>query len=707
MKKIYPVLLSLLIINVLASNAQQVKHCLSGGINTETVSAQRKHCFTDEVYHETIKQHPEVLQKEKELEDFTRDFISNNHPEYRSANSVVYIIPLVFHVIHEYGPENISDDQIKDAVRILNRDYRKLNADTANIIPDFVSLAADIEVEFRLATIDPNGHCTNGIDRIVSYRTHIGDDNAKFNPWPRNKYLNIWTVGTFGGSHTGAAAYAYLPGSVPNANVDGVIALSDYVGSIGTSSVTNSRTLTHEIGHCFNLQHPWGNTNQPGVACGDDQVGDTPLTKGWDHCPSSNFDICTAGINENFQNYMDYSYCDCMFTLGQKARMIAALNSSTASRNNLWTASNLTATGTDGSATIPCAPVADFYPMQNHFCSGDSVVFVSACYNTDTITTYSWSFPSGTPSSSTSQNVYVTYPTPGQYDATLIASNPYGTDTLTKTFVVTVSGPATINTAYTDDFETAGTFPGTGYIINDGGSTWQRVTNAGYSGTASIRMPNYNATAGVVDSWVTPAFDLTNATSSYFKFRMAYARKDVTKTDVLKIFISTNCGKSWIARKTYSGSSLATTANVTTSFIPTSQNQWRLDSVPIGPWMSYTNVRMKFEFTSGGDENLFIDDINIIGPTGINEINVADLNFEIYPNPATNLVNILFDMPQFDKATMNLTDLLGREVRSVVNDRLNKGVHEYTLNTSELSKGIYFIQLKAGELSTVKKLVIE
>ena len=128
--------------------------------------------------------------------------------------------------------------------------------------------------------------------------------------------------------------------------VDGVIALSTYVGSIGTSSPTNSRTLTHEIGHFFNLQHVWGNTNAPGVACGDDGVSDTPITKGWDHCPSSNYDVCNNGVDENFQNYMEYSYCDVMFTQGQNTRMHAALNSTVQNRNNLWTTNNLIATGT-------------------------------------------------------------------------------------------------------------------------------------------------------------------------------------------------------------------------------------------------------------------------------------------------------------------------------------------------------------------------
>ncbi len=707
MKKVYAIILSVLLVNVFA------------------LHAQRKRCFTDEVYHETIRQHPELLVKEQQLEEFTKNFIQQNNPAYRRTNpngtsSVVYIIPIVFHIIHEYGPENISDAQVRDAVRILNRDYRKLNADTANIISDFISLAADIGVEFRLATIDSLGNCTNGIERIVSFHTHIGDDQAKFNPWPPNKYLNIWTVAQFGASHASAAAYAYQPGSVPPINpppygsVDGVIALANYVGSIGTSNVNNSRTLTHEIGHCFHLSHPWGNNNTAGSVCGDDFVSDTPITKGWDHCPnypSVPIDICNAGIHENYQNYMDYSYCDCMFTYGQKARMIAALNSNIEGRNNLWSMSNLIATGTDGSTPPTCAPIADFYPKQDHICSGDSCQYISTSYNSDTMT-YLWTFPNGTPGTSTLQNPYVSYTTPGPQNATLAVTNAGGSNSITKNSIISVASPTNPVPNYFDDFETAGTFPGNGYIINDAGNTWQRFTNAGYSGTSCVRILNYNQSqAGFVDSWITPGVDMTGCTGATLTFRMAYAQKDITKTDVLKIYISTNCGKSWgNYRRQIQGAQLATVPTVNSGFIPTSQSQWALITLGnITGLNGHSDARVKFEFTSGGDNNLYIDDINLAAncTIGVEEIKIASLNFDVYPNPANDAFNISFETMEPGKAEITISDLLGREIKTVMKDQLNGGNHEYNVDASQFSKGIYLVRLKAGDISTVKKLVIE
>ena len=218
-----------------------------------------------------------------------------------------------------------------------------LNADLSTVVAAFTNLTGDAEMEFELAKLDPNGNCTNGIDRIVTPKTYKAGDGAngsnasKINMWPRDKYLNIYTVNNIA---SGAAGYTYLPGSV-SASIDGIIILYNYVGSIAPSSVNTSRALGHEIGHWFNLPHVWGGTNQPGVACGDDGVSDTPVTKGWTTCNLTSNDVCNPGTEENVQNYMDYAYCYRMFTKGQCSRMRTSAQSTIAQRNNLWTTSNL------------------------------------------------------------------------------------------------------------------------------------------------------------------------------------------------------------------------------------------------------------------------------------------------------------------------------------------------------------------------------
>ncbi len=202
----------------------------------------------------------------------------------KGEKSTVYTIPIVFHIIHQYGYENITDAQIINQVDILNRDYTLKNADTLEIVNEFKNVKADASLNFKLATKDPWGNCTNGIEHIYSHETFNGDDNAKLSGWARDKYLNVWVVSKM---KDGVAGYAFYPSGVTGARflVDGVIILDAHIGNIGTGSESNSRALTHEIGHWLGLKHTWGDNNNPGQACdftvgGGDGIEDTPITKG-------------------------------------------------------------------------------------------------------------------------------------------------------------------------------------------------------------------------------------------------------------------------------------------------------------------------------------------------------------------------------------------------------------------------------------------
>ncbi|MEX1131791.1 MAG: hypothetical protein WEC15_01075, partial [Flavobacteriales bacterium] len=150
-----------------------------------------------------------IAEDREELEEFTREFEANYDPGARST----YVISVVFHVIHNNGPENISDEQLYDAIRVLNNDFNKLNTDWPGVRPEFLDIVADVGIEFRLARKDPQGNCTNGITRTVSQLTYSGDQAMKdLIQWPRNRYLNVWVAA----SANGAAGYTYRPGSVNN-----------------------------------------------------------------------------------------------------------------------------------------------------------------------------------------------------------------------------------------------------------------------------------------------------------------------------------------------------------------------------------------------------------------------------------------------------------------------------------------------------------
>jgi hypothetical protein len=243
------------------------------------------------------------------------------------------LIPVVVHVIHRGGPENISDDQIKSQIDVLNLDYRKKNTDVANVPAPFKPLAADAMIEFALATVDPNGQATNGITRTRTNRPQIFADNAmKFtsqgghDAWDTARYLNMWVCPELLDGPRQLLGYAQFPGGLPA--TDGVAIIHNAFGTKGTASspFNFGRTATHEVGHWLDLYHIWGDA----VGCStDDNVTDTPVQDRENYNkPAFPHITCNNGPGgDMFMNYMDYvdDAAMFMFTHGQAARMQATL----------------------------------------------------------------------------------------------------------------------------------------------------------------------------------------------------------------------------------------------------------------------------------------------------------------------------------------------------------------------------------------------
>lgn len=673
-------------------------------------------CGTDQQQAKAFAENPQLKAdwEAREAQEILRDqqdFANNYGRNERNSVSVqsppTYIIPVVFHVIHDYGTENISDAQILDQMRILNEDFRKLNADTSSIVSQFVGIADDAEIEFRLANLDPNGNCTNGIDRIASMETYVGDDGSKLNAWPRNRYLNVWVVRTIS---NGAAGYAYLPGGAPTAAVDGIIIVSTYVGSIGSGNPTTGRALTHEIGHFLNLQHCWGSTNNPNVACGNDGVSDTPVTKGWTSCNLTNNAICNANISENVQNFMDYSYCYRMFTAGQCTRMRAALNNSAGQRNQLSTTTTHTATGILNNPPNTCAPKADFTPVDKRFvCEGGSVTFSDLAWN-GPVTSWSWQFPGGSPSTSTSATPTVQYNTAGSYAVTLTVANAAGSNSITRAAHVVVS-PITAQysaSPYTEGFESATNVTQDWVIINPQGNGWVRSTSAAATGSASMRLDNTTAMLGTIDEMMSPSLNLSAIGASSMTFKVAYAQRQNGDADKLRVLVSTDCGATWSQRYSKTGATLSTATATTAAYVPTAA-QWRTETVTFTSAMqSAANVRVKFEFTSDGGNDIWIDDINLNAPTSVNAPEAGVNEFSVFPNPTNDNTMIAFNLEKQENFQIRVVDMTGREILSVFNGSMAAGNHQIPLNVNILSAGTYFIRVEMNDGRAVtQKLLVQ
>lgn len=286
--------------------------------------------------------YPLARTNQSELENFTRDFIKNNQPSIAGKNK--YIIPIVIHIFGtDFAGYTVDDNKIRTAINKTNEDFQGLNDDFLSVNQLFLDVRGQIDIEFRIASVDPEGNPTTG---ILYYPEDSGlaksdsTANAKISSiaWDNYSYMNLYLMlDLYSDGITYNSGYAFYPNKyMSDLNLARIVYNPRYI--YGNTSKEFASVLTHEFGHWLNLIH----TFEGGCSMPNDLIADTP--------PVDNAGMgCTAlncqQDNINGENYMDYNTtCYKMFTNGQIQRMEAALDSET--RKSLWQDSNLIKTGT-------------------------------------------------------------------------------------------------------------------------------------------------------------------------------------------------------------------------------------------------------------------------------------------------------------------------------------------------------------------------
>lgn len=708
--------------------------------------AQETHpgCGIEKQRQKLIAENPQIKEDyEKLLHRYTENRMING------KSQTVRVIPIVFHVIHEYGEENISDQQVQDAVRILNEDFGKKNADTIDVVSPFDSIIGNAHLEFRLATLDPYGNCTNGIEHVYNHQTVAADSYSKLNQWDRDKYLNVWIIGTM--DDPDVAGFALYPTDVTGTGfwLDGVVMVHRSTGSIGTSIPFRSRALTHEVGHYLGLSHTWGNNNDPGEAAncgGDDGIGDTPNCMGLDHCDLS-ANTCTEpttpgnywpfDVIDNTQNYMDYSYCSSMYTNGQTDFMNNVLDQTTSGRSNLYTTENLEATGTTTLTPVTCIPVADFYVDVNGAsgnlaqnanamtaCANDPIAFKDASWKAG-VTSWSWSFPGGVPSASTNQNPTVTYALPGWYSVTLTVSNAAGTDTKTVNNMIYIQGDwAEYTGPRMEDFNQNGNFWIT-HNPEDNYASFSRVTSGGRGNTACFKLNNFKDVSGAqmfTEDWyyndrlgnskdylISPAIDLRNTSNITISFDYAYGTKATETADItekLIVYSSRDCGKTWIQKEMLTGTNLLTAGYVgNTDFVPTNDLQWKTASFTYTPNAADNKTKFKFEFiASDFSSNFYFDNFNITGTLGIEDNGLLSA-ISLAPNPVASGSDLSVEIANSESGMKLIVMDLKGAVISTTEVPASSGVQTVNIPMN-VAKGCYILSAVQGTAKSTHRIVV-
>ena len=693
-------------------------------------TAQDQHisCTAGEMSQKQYDKNPELLKAKAQLDSFTAVFIQQRRAQQilRSGNPV-YIIPVVFHILHNAGVENIPDSLVYVEMAHWNQYMSMTNPELSTTVPSFVNVLGNTQIEFRLAQRDPHGNCTNGIDHIYTQATYHGDDETKLNPWPRQKYLNIWVVRGIqkDTSNYGILAYAFYPPAVSsyvnNDIIDGIIAKSFVIGS---NDAFGRPTLGHECGHWMNLSHTWGNTNNPGVACGDDGVNDTPKTKGDQNTDPINEARCDSGVIENVQNIMNYAQHHFMFTQGQVDRMQAALNSPISGRDSIWSPTNLIVTGTDQPLTYPnpnscAAPIADFAVNTRYVCVGQNVKFTDVSYNAE-YQDRLWTLPADASiTTSTDPKVIVNFNNPGWKEVTLQVSNANGSSRKVKTMVYVTDG-SSISAPYIETFEDTNEVNTNWHVLNyDNNNTYFQWSNAAHHSNGSYKMNMYNAYYdGDKDELVSPMLDLTNLATSQRTLSFEYSFATWNSSHVadsiasLSVLASTDCGNTW--RSIYfnaGGYNLYNAGIVAGPYIPeTTDDYWKKVNINIPSYLISSNVTFKFQLLSAKAANHFyIENINVgqaINTTAINTINASVIDaISIHPNPVAGETSITLNASMNTHAEVSLYDMTGREIGILFKGEIETGENNIGFDASVLISGIYVVKVYDGNTISQKRFV--
>jgi hypothetical protein len=458
------------------------------------VSFSQAICGFDLVQGRKIKEDPIYRQKILNYESNLRKYIQQHplqsisktqsnafRPTPKTLSGPPYVIPVVVHIVTTGGPVgsiyNPTDAQVQGTIAYLNEVYNGTYPGTQG--------AGNLQIQFVLAQRDPNCNPTNGIDHIdgsgiagytsggVNVQTTVGTDEINVKNlirWDPTQYYNIWVVdkidGNDGTSGTFVAGYAYFPGGDPN--YDGTVLLA-------TQMIAGQKTLPHELGHGFNLYHPFQNPADPtsstcpiNANCNTDgdQICDTdPITEPINFvCRTGTINPCTGTVYtiNTESNYMNYTNCSTLFTADQNTRMLA----SAASPDRVSLTTSLGGTAPDAGST-QCIPKIDFELANDQVTEATTVTTGCRAY-----TDYTYNMVIGNlPSAATTATLAVISGTATEgMDFDITTNGNFSSPSKTINFPAGSTSSQSFTVRIYDDASVEGTESFTlGFSVNNGG----------------------------------------------------------------------------------------------------------------------------------------------------------------------------------------------------------------------------------------------
>ncbi|MBK8949373.1 MAG: hypothetical protein IPM68_11105 [Flavobacteriales bacterium] len=369
-----------------------------------TVRAQVPFCGAD-----VLREHALTPERQAAEDALYRRLI--DRAPGRDRNDLL-TLPVVVHVIHRNGPENVADSVVQLALE-------QANARLQNATPYDDATGHVSDIQLCLATVDPFGLPTTGITRQESPRTvHSSFDQLDVKAtvrWDPLRYLNVWLVDSV--TDPGIDGYSSFPSDMGTA-VDGIV--------MEARHLLNNALLVHELGHYLGLFHTFqGLCLNLNCQLNGDRICDTPPD--WSNWFSCGDPGCTTETQDTtglspftgdvpeLPNYMDYTTCPLSFSQGQVDRMRDVLIAVRAALLEGYGC---------GAGPSGAAPVASCV-IDSSECTG-RVTFTSTSVGADVL---QWDVD-GAGWYIVGAELVVDFDTAGLHVVTLLASGPGGADTL-------------------------------------------------------------------------------------------------------------------------------------------------------------------------------------------------------------------------------------------------------------------------------------
>ena len=664
----------------------------------------------------------------QELEEWNQKVVpelSAASPE-KSLVDTLISIPVVVHIIHQGEPigtgQNLSEAQILAQIAILNEDFQSLNPQFFNSPAQWTSILGVPNIQFCLASLDPDGNPTNGITRhqleVTGPTWTDNNINSEIKPmtnWDPVRYYNIYVLPIPGTTaQGGVVGFSNQPTpAIFGTATDGSVVDYRWFGAPGFGS-SGFRPLTHETGHYLGLFHPF-----KGNSCSlDDGIEDTPNV----NAPTS--DLVTLNCANGFPdppvscgnqhlyiNYMDFvnENCYTSFTKGQVNVMRAVLDGTAgglgfSSREALVANSNLVCNLSANDAGIAriispeerlctSTEISPSVTLRNFGMKSLTSVEINFQINGNPPFSMNWT-GNLFPGQSTEVSLPHFLPPAGMFDFQVFTNLPNGVaderlvnDTSGLSIQVSISKLLPLS----ENFEGLNNLPSLEGIFpfnpDLDAFAWTLTFEASAfgQGSESVVFDNFNGTntnnpSGTIDALITPHYDFSNVQGAVLTFDVAYANFDSLMSDTLLVLVAANCGAFFDQIIFSKGGETLRTAPPTTNLFTPAANEWRTETVDLSAFDHNSDLIFAFVNSSGFGNRLFLDNINVASACSNFSIAVSTQNVtcnslcdgtaSIAVSGSNGAISYLWDANAGGQTTSTATGLCAGTFAVTVSDEL-------------------------------------